>query len=158
LALDERLVDDILVASGGILEMNVGLGILVFVSLVVVSILNWLLWRFKLANIDGRRISELLKISGKTLEHIGQVVLLLNRLSELVNLILTFSRSGFISLALLLFFVQALLVTFFVAFHLLLILLFALGSALNLCVVQQPFGKEVNRVLRISPVHDSHSL
>lgn len=158
LALDQGLVDDVLVASGGILEVDMGLSLVILVGLVVVRILNSLLWRFKLANIDGCGIGELLKVGGEALEHVGQVVLLLDGLSELVNLILTFSRGSLVSLALLLFFVQTLLVALLVAFHLFLILLLVLGSALNLCVVQQPLSKEVNGVLRISPVHDSHAL
>jgi len=105
-------------------------------SLIVIGILDRLLGLFKLTNIDGSRIGKLLNIGGESLKHVGQVVLLLNCSSELVNLILTLSCGGLISLVLLLFFVKALLVTFFVAFHLLLILLVALGSALNLRVVQ----------------------
>jgi len=146
------------VASCGILVVNVGFSFLVFMSLIVIAILDRLLWLFELTNINGSRISELLNIGSETLKHIGQVVLLLNSRSELVNLILTFSCGGLISLGLLLFLVKALLVTFFVAFHFLLILLFALSSALNLRVVQQPLRKEVNGVLRVSPVHDSHTL
>lgn len=84
-------------------------------------------------------------------------MLLFDRGSELVNLVLTFGSSSFVLLTVLFELVKTFLITFFVLLDLLLAFLFALGSTLNLRVVQQPFGQEVNGVLGIGPVHNSHS-
>lgn len=158
LSLDQSLVNDVLVFSSCMLEENMRLGFIIFVSFIVIGIFYLFLWSLELTNIDGSRISKLLKVGGETLEHVLQIVLLFNGGSKLVNLILTFGRTSFFSLAFFFFFVKSFLITFLVAFHFLLIFFFVFSRALNLSVVQQPFGKEIDGVLRIGPVHDGHAL
>lgn len=92
------------------------------------------------------------------LEGVTKVSLLLNSSVEFVNFSLSSVTNFLLLLGNVLKLSELLNMSFFVLSNIFLDLLLALSGALNLRVVQEPFSKEIYRVLGVSAVHNSHSL
>lgn len=95
---------------------------------------------------------------GQLLEGVAEVLLLLDSSVEFVDFSLFGITDSLVGLLLLLDLNQLMGVLLLASADFLLVLLLGFSSALHLGVVEQPLGQEINRVLGVSAVHDSHSL
>jgi len=126
-------------------------------GLIIISVNDCLLWGDKLTDVDGRGVCMLLQVISQFLKVIVQVVSLCNLVDELLldvrDLILKFLALSLLSVHL--------------SSQIGVLLDLDLNdsesfsaqvfSLLNLRIVEEPLGEEVNWVFRVCLVHDSHA-
>ena len=149
----QHLVDQKGVLCIGMREVNDFIAVIVDMSLVIISFLDFFFRANQFANVDGGSICETFEVVCQRLQMIIEVVSLGDVLLEFILVIL-----NFLLRSLLLYALHGLsgvlLSEVGLGIHHAGLLFFArISLSLHLRVIKEPLGEEVNRVIRLRIVH-----
>ena len=142
----------------GMAELNNMLGVWVFMVNICAALLNRFVWLDQFSDVDSCSTGRSLQLINELLQIVLEVVTLFELLAEFLY---CFGLLGFFCLLcfFFLFLFCAVLHVHFAAFQDLGTLLdLRIGSLLDMRVVQEPLGQEVNRVFGVRLVSHCHAL
>ncbi len=152
--LPQDFIDHELTALSGVQEMNDLLTFRVNMRCVIVIFLNRLLRNDLLSDVAGSGVGKLTEVVGEVLQLVIEVVALYNFILEQIYSLFPLCGHLFAFLFLFLLYFQLLFVHLFEFSNFLVVIVLRNSRLFYLRIVEQPFGEEVNWVLRLGFVHD----